>query len=212
MVIKSKAKVLDISGTKTKKRRVVDDEVPVVKKKSTALAVMEEKPKTRISKLNTKGMRSIVGDSAEQIQQLLEQNQNESAVSLMQKRLLQSLVDVLPYAEHAIRKTKGTRGVYQLNSLITSVRELMIDLQSTKDKGALGDAMVEKVIRPLFLDLGMMIVQEEQALASAIKDHVPPEVFKQVRAEQRASTVRVAQGINKAYEQAKQGAVSFMQG
>ena len=69
-----------------------------------------------ISKLKTKGMRSIIGDSAEEIQQLLEVNANESAVSLMQKRLLQTLVDVLPYAEHAVRHSKGIRGVYQLNS------------------------------------------------------------------------------------------------
>lgn len=166
----------------------------------------------KISKLNTKGMRSILGDSADEIQQLLETNANESAQSLMQKRLLQTLIDILPYAEHTVRKTKGARGVYQLNSLITSMREVMIDMQSTRDKGALGAMIVERVIRPAFLDIGMTIVQEEARIDAEIKNELGLSAYKKIKDARKNSTARIAQAIQEKYGEAKESAVSFLQG
>ncbi len=167
---------------------------------------------TRISKLNTKGMRSIIGDSAETIQQLLESNANESALALMQKRLLQAVVDTLPFAEHTIRATKGAKGVYQFNSLITSIRELMIDMQSTRDKGAIGAEMVERIIRPAFLDIGMTLVQEEARLDAEIKDILGPEQARKLREVRKAALQRTADTIQAKYNEAKNQAIGFMQG
>lgn len=167
---------------------------------------------TRISKLNTKGMRSIIGDSAETIQQLLESNANESALALMQKRLLQAVVDTLPFAEHTIRATKGAKGVYQFNSLITSIRELMIDMQSTRDKGAIGAEMVERIIRPAFLDIGMTLVQEEARLDAEIKDILGVEQARKIREVRKAALQRTADTIQSKYNEAKNQAIGFMQG
>ena len=161
---------------------------------------------------STKGMRSIIGDSAEAIQQLLESDSNESAIALMQKRVLQALVDTLPYAEHAIRKTKGVRGVYQFNSLITSIREVMIDMQSTRDKGAIGASMVERILRPAFLDIGMTIVQEEARLDTEIRDLLGSEGYRTIRTARKDATTRIAQTIQAKYAEAKQQAVTFLQG
>ena len=188
-----------------KRRRTELVEVP---KRKREVAVEEPK---RISKLNTKGMRSIIGDSAEDIQQMLERNNNDGAVSLIQKRLLQGVVDVLPYAEHAIRNTKGHRGVYQFNSLITSLRELMIDLQSTRDKGALGAALVEKIVRPAFLDIGMALVQEDARLDNEIKDLVDAKTYKLIKAAKKESLERLAATIQSKYGEAKSQSVSFLQ-
>jgi hypothetical protein len=179
--------------------------------KSKALAIAEQPEKKRISKLKTKGMRSIIGDSAEEIQQLLEINNTDSATMLMQKRMMQTVVDILPYAEHAIRKSKGARGVYQINSLITSLRELMIDVQAVKDKGALGDAMVEKIIRPTFLDIGMQLVLEDERMLKEIKDTVSINEYRAIRAIHQESLKRLAQNIQEKYAEAKQQAIAFLQ-
>lgn len=179
-----------------------------LKKQEVALLTAPKK----ISKLNTKGMRSIIGDSAEEIQQLLESNHNDSATTLMQKRMLQTVVDLLPYAEHNVRQTKGARGVYQINSLLTSLRELMIDMQSTRDKGAMGAEMVERVIRPAFLDIGMMLVQEDARLDSEIKDVLGLENFKKIRLARKESLNRVAETIQAKYNEAKGQAINFLQG
>lgn len=203
----SKKKILDISAVETKPTKL-----PKKLKKSTALALALSKPETKkISKLNTKGMRSILGDSAEEIQQLLEVNNTDSATTLMQKRMMQTVVDIIPYAEHAIRKSKGARGVYQINSLITSLRELMLDVQATKDKGSIGDAMVEKVIRPAFLDIGMKLVLEDERVLKEIKDELDPAAYKAVRDVHRESLKRMAESIQEQYVTAKTQAIAFLQ-
>lgn len=196
----------EVTEKKKKKKTSEERNLAIIK------TTVTEGSKKTISKLKTKGMRSIMGDSAEVIQQLLEANSNESALSLMQKRLLQTLVDVLPYAEHAVRASKGSRGVYQLNSLITSLREVMIDMQSTRDKGALGAEMVERVIRPAFLDIGMYLVQEEARLDGEIKELVGLENYKKIKAARQQSVTRIGRNIQEKYGEAKAAAITFLQG
>lgn len=204
---KKKVKVLEISAPVKKKKRVVDEE-PKKKKKSTALALGD----AAISRLDAEGLETIMGASAEKIQQLLEIGNADSAVALMQKRMLQALIDLLPHAEQNVRATKGQKGVYQINSLITSVRELLSDLQASKDRGAIGAMLIEKILRPAFLDLAMVIAQEEQALVSTIRDHTTNEGFAVVRAAHQASTMRIAQAFNKKFEESKTSTIAFLQG
>jgi hypothetical protein len=210
-IAKAKVKVLDVSGTepKTKVKTKADKTEVAVLKNKVAASITKGKA-ARISKLNRDGMVSILGDSSEEIMQLLEVDKNESATSLIQKRLLQSLVDVLPYAEHNVRESKGQRSVYQLNSLITSLREVLIDIQSTKDKSALGEALVEKILRPLFLDLGMLLIQENAKTDGFVKDLVSPEHFKEIRKSKAESLERVAAFIQSKYGDAKVATIAFL--
>jgi len=205
---------------KKKKPVVVDayeeDEALEVKKPSTALVpVLEINAPLNlknISKLKTKGMRSIIGDSAEDIQQLLEAGDNDNATALMLKRMLQALVDLVPYAEHNVRKSKGQRGVYQINSLISSIRELMVDLQSAQDRGAIGEALNEKILRPAFLDVAMMLVKENALLSSDVKELLSVDdynnKFRPLVLEQRT---RIGQYVQKRYEEAALSTRQFMQ-
>ena len=217
MATKNKIQILDISDPPPKKllkKKSPPVTLPKRISREKAVALSEEEPSSprkRVSKLNTKGMRSILGDAAEDIQQMLESNNNESAVSLMQKRMMQTVVDLIPYAEHAVRKSKGARGVYQINSLITSLRELMIDMQSTRDKGAIGDSLIEKVIRPVFLDIGMELILEDEKMLKSIKEIVPFEDYKSIRTIHQDSLARVAKAVQLKYSEAKQGAISFLQ-
>jgi hypothetical protein len=204
---------------KKKKKKVVvvdelDDAVELLPKKSTALAIVDNTPKDlkSISKLRTKGMRSIIGDSAEDIQQLLEVGDNDNATSLMLKRMLQALIDLVPYAENNVRKSKGQRGVYQINSLISSIRELMIDLQSAQDRGAIGEALNEKVLRPAFLDVAMELVKETAMLSSDVKDLLSVEDYNnKFRPLVIAQRTRIGQYVQKRYEEAAQATKQFMQ-
>jgi hypothetical protein len=199
----------------TRKPKIVQIDEPRVKlpKRVTkkSLALIEPKRLSKIGKEDKKDMRSILGDAAEDIQQMLERNNNDSAISLMQKRMLQTVVDLIPYAEHNVRESKGARGVYQINSLITSLRELMIDMQSTRDKGAIGDAMVEKVIRPSFLDIGMNVVLEDERVLKELREVLPLEDYRKVKAIHQDSLARTAKFIQDKYGEAKQQAISFLQ-
>jgi hypothetical protein len=225
--VKRRARSLVIGGTASKRNPVIEElehERAKKKKKKTGTALVIpklkkdqlparlEKPATqRISKLNPSKLKSILGDSAEQINQLLESDANESAQALLLKRLAQATLDMLPYAEHAIRKTKGARGVYQYNSLITSIRELVIDMQSSRDKGALGDALIEKILRPVFMDVAMILVKEDQIVANAVKSVTTVEASKHIEQAKQASLVRISEFIQKKYEDVKRDTVSFLQ-
>ena len=232
-VAAKKKRVTDLDETPKRRKKPVEEAAPVKKvkkKRPTAPTddVADDANKTanqlarirsevvagnkRISKLKNSGVKSIIGDSAEDIQQLLEVGSNESALSLIQKRLLQSVIDVLPFAEHTIRETQGQRGVYQFNSLITSMRELMIDMQSTRDKGAMGAALIERVLRPAFMDLAMTLVQEEARFATNIKDYLSMEAYTQVRQANKDAIQRVAETIKEKYNEVKEQTVSYLQG
>jgi hypothetical protein len=166
----------------------------------------------KISKLrNTNKMRSILGDEAENIHQLVEVGDTDNATSLIYKRILQVLVDLLPYAEHNVRVTKGQRGVYQVNSLIQSVRELMVDLQSAQDRGAMGEMLVEKIVRPIFLDIGMSLVRELAEVKNAAESLMTPENFNRFKPEMTSAKERIGAAINNGYESARDQTRQFLQ-
>lgn len=207
-VRKKKAKGAEAEPVRKKKKKIKVDEEVVKKSKGTALAVVGNES---ISRLDADGLATILGSSAEKIQQLLEVGNADSATNLIQKRMLQALIDLLPHAEANVRATRGQKGVYQINSLITSVREILSDLQAAKDRGALGDSLVEKIVRPTFLDIGMALVQEEQSMSAFMRDNVDIETFKKLRAEHRESIKRIGVLINRKYEEAKTNTIAFLQ-
>ena len=82
-------------------RKVRDITVP--EKKRLQVAVPEKGKRSKRGADDE--LSSIVGDAAEEIMALLETSDLDSATMLLHKRLLQTLVDTLPYAEHNVRAT-----------------------------------------------------------------------------------------------------------
>ena len=164
----------------------------------------------KLSKLKVEAMDSILGNSSEKILQLLESNENDSAVTLINKKLIQSLVDLIPLAEQNVRNSEGKQGVYQINSLISSLRELLTDMQSSQDRGMLGKALVEQVIRPVFLDIGMKIVEEYSMIAADAKESMDAKDYDAFRTYLKESRSRLAAIINAKYGDASQQAEAFL--
>jgi len=189
---------LDVSATKLL-------EAP---KKKLSVAV---KAPERISKVNAKGMRSIFGDNSEKILQLLETNETDSAVALIYKKALSSIVDLIPYAEHAVRKSKGARGVYQINSLISSCRELLVDIQAAQDRGMLGTTLMQQVVKPAFSDMANDIVQEYGMIASDAKLDMPEKEWQRFSTNLKESRARLADKITKHYRRVNDETISYLQ-
>jgi len=166
---------------------------------------VEPMPSVRqISKLDKDKNKSILGDSVEEIHQLLERSANESAISLTQRKLLQVVLDAIPMAENTIRETNGMRGVYQLNSLITSVRELMIDMQATQDKAAIAEMLIEKILRPIWLDIAMLLVQEDAQVTNVITANCSPEQALRINKARSESMRTISGSLQRKYEDAKE--------
>lgn len=217
--MKTQAKSSKTAEPTRRKRRVVEDEEPVRRKKrpSTAVAIRDRSTEVapvrkKISKLrNVAKLRSIIGDSADDIQGLLEDGDNDSAGALIYKRMLQTLVDVIPYAEANVRKTRGAKGVYQINSLITSIREVLIDVQSMKDKGTLAANMIDRYLRPSYLDIGMSIVSEFSVIEAEARSSMSSEEFKAFKASLVRARGNIADTIQKEFGKVREDCIQYMQ-
>lgn len=165
----------------------------------------------KLSKTRKKNVKSIFGDSSEKILQLLETNDTDSAISLIYKKALSSVVDVLPYAEHNIRKSKGVRGVYQLNALISSMRELLTDMQSAQDRGLLGQSLMDSVIRPAFSDMAQDIVVEYSAIGADAKQGMTEKEWSRFRVALKDSRTNLANKFTAHYRRLNDETISYLQ-
>lgn len=187
----------------------------VVKKKkrpSTALAVVAPQERNKISKIDKRKVKSIVGDDADRMLTMLEDdNSLDAAMKLIKRRLLQTMIDMIPQLETSMRDSNGRYGAHALNGSIQTIRELIIDLEAAADRGAIGEAIVEKVIRPAVLEVATKIVEEYATVLSEVKDSIEPEAYAKVRQAQIDSRNRVAATLNSKYETMKSDTISFLQ-
>lgn len=187
----------------------------VVQKKSNALISVDQLKldPNRISKLPTKeAMTSLIGDNAEDIQQMLERGDSDSALTVLNKRLIQTCVDLIAEVEHGIRDSRGRYGVHSFNGLISSIRELMNDLQATRDRGAMGVNLVDKVIRPAMLDIGMEVMREYATMYSDAKDAgLSGEALDRLKERQVESRTRIGQSIQAKYNDMRDQTIQFLQ-
>lgn len=177
----------------------------IVKPKFTPVAIK------RISKLNQAGMHSIVGDNAESIQQLLEKGENDSAVSLIYKSMVSALVDLIPIAENVVRESNGAKGVYQINSLISSIRELLTDIQSAQDRGLLGEMLVARIIKPEILDVGMLIAKEYAMLSDDCKQYLGKDEHAKLNIDLKLSRTRVADKLMSSFRSIEKSTIDYLQ-
>jgi hypothetical protein len=195
---------------KKKKKRVDDDDEPK-RKKRTELQVYDEDDEPKLSKLKGKALRTQFGSGAEKILRLLEKDETDPAVALIYKRLLQSVVDVLPLAEMGIRASKGVRGIHGFNMLISSLRELMVDVQSAQDRGMMGQTLVMSVLQPAFTDLAQEMVQEFSILAADLKSQLSEEDHAKALTLLKETRGRIANRMTHHYHVMRDGTVAFLQ-
>ena len=131
---------------------------------------------TQVSRKKVRGLTTMFGQRADIILNLLEDDsQTDGALTLIQRTLLQTMVDVLPVVERSVRTSRGKRGVYQLNQCISQIRELTTDIQSLRDRGQLGAFVVERTLRPAYLDLAAQISMAVTEIGNSAKMYMTKE-------------------------------------
>lgn len=107
---------------------------------------------------------SIVGQNVEAIQKLLEEGNFESATNTVHKAILQTLTDLIPFAEQAVRDSGGRHGVYQINSMMSMILETLNSARAQSDRGQLAQHLIERVIQPAFKTMAEALVREFMVL------------------------------------------------
>lgn len=149
-------------AAKSEKVKSVKSEKVKKKKKSTALTVTSNEvvlhhPSGEV--ITDKEFHSILDSSANEIYQLLEVNQTDSATQLLYKRVIQSAYQMLSKIEQSTTET-DTKKAYPFNALASTLRDYLVDLQSSLDRAALAESIIDNIFRPMFRDMASQLVIE----------------------------------------------------
>lgn len=165
---KTQLAVVDISGEST-----ILDDYPGENSKSSAKKtrrlqeaeddedslLTEDYPLKGIDKTALKSIESMFGQRSDSIIELLDVGNSDGALSLIMKTLLSTLVDTMPAVEGHVRRSGGQKGVYQLTQLSSQLRETCADIQAYRDRSNLGNKVVERYLRPAFLDIAVQVTR-----------------------------------------------------
>lgn len=130
-----------------------------------------------VSKTTLRRLNTMFGQRSDAIIDLLETSDTDGAAVLITRTLIQTLVDVMPVVERGVRKSKGTRGVMPLNQVISQIRELLHDVQAYKDRDMLGQSLVDKFLRPAFLDIAMNMSNLMVELDASARSKMSPKDY-----------------------------------
>ena len=166
-----------------------------------AESLVSKRKETALKKASE--LSSLLAQDATRINELLETGEQDDATTLIYKRLTQSCVDAIPLVENVIRESGGGRGVYQFNQMVTTLRELLADLQAIKARGQIGVRIVDSVIRPFMLDLGMMIVKELKVIEEDARSTMSPDDYIRFRDTVTRSRNNIAGFVNTEYSDMK---------
>lgn len=118
---------------------------------------------------------SVVGKGQDEVYEMIEQGKWDEATPIMYRRLAQSVYSLLPYMEAEIRNTQGKKGAFNFNAMLSSARDLLADIQQAQDRGRLGELLVDKLLRPAFMDVGMIFIKEQDLLQSRLRQTLDSE-------------------------------------
>lgn len=147
-----------------------------------------------------KKLKTMFGQRTKEILDLIENNQKDGAVVLIYKQLLKMLVSLVPILERVVRKSKGRYGTYQVNQLVSQLRELLADMQAVQDRGLLGRTLVSRYVRPAFTDIAMQIVTNDHRILTAILPHIAEEKREKVETEVKNAQRELARFIQAQYK------------
>lgn len=122
---------------------------------------------------------SSFGRSVPAIRRHLAGRDYGSAAITAKGALLATLVELVPLAESAVRENKAQKGIYQFNSLVSQMREVLIDLEGDKDLDGLVLNIFNECIDPKLRLLGQMLIQWNTGVKLNLRSIVPPDVYKE---------------------------------
>ena len=189
-----KVPALKSDRTKTKK----------TKKKKTEITVADVKlHRADGQPVSDSEFHDILTSSANDIYRLLEVNDTDSAIQLLYKRVIQSSYQMLAKIEQTVNEGSGTRGAYPFNAVASTLRDYLVDLQSSMDKSKLAEAIIDNILRPMFMEMASQLVIEMGVIGKEAKMLIPESQFEDFNKNvMRTSQNRVIECMQRCYHTA----------
>lgn len=156
--------------------------------------------------------KQILDSSMEDVYRLLEVNDTDNAIQLLYKRVIQSSYKMLGKIESAMENSEGTRGAYPFNAVASTLREYLVDLQSSMDRGRLAETIIDNILRPLFLEMASSVVLELSVIGKEARSLMTDSQFEDFNKNVlRTSQTKIIDVLQRSYEQAKEDARKSLQ-
>jgi hypothetical protein len=168
-------------------------------------------PDAQFDQESVKALKSRFGNKAQTILDMLDSDEEtDGAVSLLSRSLVQTLVGVLPMAESNVRESRGAKGIYQLNQLVSGIREMMVDLQALRDKGNLGRSVVDRHVRPAYMDMSVQVMQSFTLIESFAQSRMKSADYREFRAHVDEVKKNLAGYLTAQYADLREGVASSL--
>ncbi len=166
------------------------------KKKKGALALS---PKVRVQ------IEADFGRHAPKLIEMLEMGNGDGALTLLKRKLLQTSIGLLPFAEKTVRESKSARGVYQYSTLVSQIREIMSDIEADRDRDLLLAVIDERVVKPAFMDFAQQILVTHFEFRKDLEIYVKPEGVQSFNRKLEKVAKELAVKMQEQYEVLKDG-------
>lgn len=113
---------------------------------------------------------------------MLEDKENDSAITLTQKAMLQTVIMMMPEAEKRFFEQKSAhQAVYAFNALVSTARELIADVQAAEDKSKVIDRIIYDLLEPQILSLVNYFLESNFYLVKQLKPFVKEKHHKKLQ-------------------------------
>lgn len=171
------AKALEFNVNRTGKKVPKLVAEPVSRKDAKKIDKMSARLQTQLAVIGDVKPKAVqraitenFGEAAPQIVQMLEMNDNDGAIIVLQKRLLQSSIAMLVHAEKLMTDTQGAKGTYQYATLVSQIRELITDIQAARDRSFIANQIMQSIIQPAFIDMAEMVMNDHSGFRKELLD------------------------------------------
>jgi hypothetical protein len=125
---------------------------------------------------------SALSKDMQVIVDMLEDKENDSAITLTQKAMLQTVIMMMPEAEKRFfANTSAHQAVYAFNALVTTARELIADVQAAEDKTKVIDRIIYDLLEPQILSLVNYLLESNFYLVKQLKPLVKEKHHKKLQ-------------------------------
>ena len=156
----------------------------------------------------------LLSSSFDDVYRLLEVNDTDNATQLLYKRVIQSSYKLLGQLEDISNANdfNAMKVAYPYNAVARTLREYLVDLQMSMDRGRLAETILDNILRPLFLDMATTLVVQFGVLGKEVKLVLGEEKFEEFNKNVISVTQsKIIDVMQRSYEKAKEDARKALQ-
>lgn len=128
--------------------------------------------------------------------------------------MLTTTIDLIPLAEKAYRSSKKESAAYAYTNMVDKAQQLAADIKILKDTSGQADYIRDSIIKPIFIALTGLILQELMLLKNSIDSEMTetPKKAMRLKAKTDQSARNIADFMNKSLINAHEQSLAFLSG